>query len=257
MEKICKTLSFSPIEVSGWKCLKLGFSEFLSLLYLLPLRKRCTSTTDFRNIGVKSWVLVLKTLGVKTLSHLSVHVLQSLICFIFALGPKESLKISTKYPALVIMPIFTIWTFGPASFGKYCTSCCQKPLLKVSYPLTLLNLIISTIPLFLSIDYDSRNYNDFSWIPAFLCFFCLAIIWFTFILLLLIEYCNKCLFCEPCSLCPTFEKTILDPKQPNEVIPWQMEDPAQYLLKWLLSTINLDMISPNLNRLGDTFWIHN
>ena len=37
---ICKTLSNCPTEVSGWKCLKLGFSEFLSLLYLLPLRKR-------------------------------------------------------------------------------------------------------------------------------------------------------------------------------------------------------------------------
>ena len=72
VEKICKTLSFSPTEFSGWKCLELGFSEFLSLLYLLPLRKCCTSTTDFRNIGVKSWVLVLKTLGVKTLSHPSV-----------------------------------------------------------------------------------------------------------------------------------------------------------------------------------------
>ena len=46
-------------------------SEFLSLLYLLPLRKRCTSTTDLKNKGVKSRVLVLKTLGVKTLSHLS------------------------------------------------------------------------------------------------------------------------------------------------------------------------------------------
>ena len=69
---ICKTLSNCPPEVSGCKCLKLGFSEFLALLYLLPLRKRCTLTIDFRNIGVKSWVLVLKTLGVKTLSHPSV-----------------------------------------------------------------------------------------------------------------------------------------------------------------------------------------
>ena len=58
---ICKTLSNCPPEVSGCKCLKLGFSEFLALLYLLPLRKRCTLTIDFRNIGVKSWVLVLKS----------------------------------------------------------------------------------------------------------------------------------------------------------------------------------------------------
>ena len=69
---IYKTLSNCTTEVSGWKCMKLGFSEFLSLLYLLPLRKRCTSTTDFRNIGVKSWVLVLKTPGVSTLSNPSV-----------------------------------------------------------------------------------------------------------------------------------------------------------------------------------------
>ena len=35
-EKICKILSNSPTEVSGRKCLKLGLSEFLSLLYSLP-----------------------------------------------------------------------------------------------------------------------------------------------------------------------------------------------------------------------------
>ena len=76
LKVIYKTLCISPTEVSGWKCLKLGFSEFLSLLYLLPLRNRCTSTTDFRNIGVKSWVLILETLGVKTLSHPSVVYIQ-------------------------------------------------------------------------------------------------------------------------------------------------------------------------------------
>ena len=43
MKKICKTLSNSPTEVSGRKCLKLGLSEFLSLLNSLPKRKSCTS----------------------------------------------------------------------------------------------------------------------------------------------------------------------------------------------------------------------
>ena len=71
---ICKTLSNSPSEVSGRKYLKLGLSEFLSLLNSLPLRKRCTLTTDFRNIGVKCWVLVLKTLGVSRYTQLSVGI---------------------------------------------------------------------------------------------------------------------------------------------------------------------------------------
>ena len=76
VKKICKTLSNSPTEVSGRKCLKLGLSEFLSLLNSLPLRKRCTTTTDFRNIGVKCWVLVLNTLGVSRYTQLSVPMLR-------------------------------------------------------------------------------------------------------------------------------------------------------------------------------------
>ena len=31
---------------------------------ILPADRRCTSTKDFKTIAVKSWVLVLKTLGV-------------------------------------------------------------------------------------------------------------------------------------------------------------------------------------------------
>ena len=68
----CKTLCNFPIEVSARKCLKFGVSEFLSLLNLLPLRKNCTSTPGFRNIGVKYWVLVLKTLRVARIMDLSV-----------------------------------------------------------------------------------------------------------------------------------------------------------------------------------------
>ena len=52
--------------------MKFGVSEFLSLLNLLPLRKDCTSTPGFRNIGVKYWVLVLKTLRVARIMDLSV-----------------------------------------------------------------------------------------------------------------------------------------------------------------------------------------
>ena len=74
MEKNGKTLSNFPIEVSGRKCLKFGVSEFLSLLNLLPLRKNCTSTPGFRNIGVKYWVLVLKTLRVARIMDLSVGI---------------------------------------------------------------------------------------------------------------------------------------------------------------------------------------
>ena len=67
-----KTLSNFPIEVSRRKCLKFGVSEFISLLDLLPLRKNCTSTPGFRNIGVKYWVLVLKTPRVARIMDLSV-----------------------------------------------------------------------------------------------------------------------------------------------------------------------------------------
>ena len=106
MEKLLKVLTFCStnklvtenilqnFEVSGQKCLKFWVSEFLSLLDLLPLRKKCTSTTGFRNIGVKCWVLVLKTLRVAR--YLQPSVLLSSLSSTFYMG----LEIGTGFFAI-------------------------------------------------------------------------------------------------------------------------------------------------------------
>ena len=96
VEKNGKTLSNFPIEVSGRKCLKFGVSEFLSLLNLLPLRKNCTSTPGFRNIGVKYLVLVLKTLRVARIMDLSVFTICTTYNQQWGLKRQHSLKNAFK-----------------------------------------------------------------------------------------------------------------------------------------------------------------
>ena len=81
---------------------------------------------------------------------LSMNSFQGFICLVLTLGPKQAFKMSIRYPAMVIMPIFTIWTFGPTSMKKCFSACCQNQLIKVSYPLTWLNLIISTTSVLLN-----------------------------------------------------------------------------------------------------------
>ena len=79
------------------------------------------------------------------------------------MGPIKALKIAMTYPALFIMPIFTIWTFGPASIKKFCTTCCEKQVLKLSYPLTWLNLIISsTSPILIGVVFINVCYPQCS-----------------------------------------------------------------------------------------------
>ena len=105
---ICKSLSVSPTEVSGPKCLKLELSKFLSLLDSLPLRKSCTSFTGFRNIGVKSWVLVLKSLGVWLFPFVSVAKWFLFLLLFFVLPPLLKLilkSIKTKQTYTYTDPI--------------------------------------------------------------------------------------------------------------------------------------------------------
>ena len=61
-------------NLSGWKVLTFPhYASPLSMsLKLLQKIRRCISTKDFKTIGVKSWVLVLKTLGVALIPCASV-----------------------------------------------------------------------------------------------------------------------------------------------------------------------------------------
>ena len=120
---------------------------------------------------------------------------QGFICLVLTLGPKQAFKMSIRYPAMVIMPIFTIWTFGPTSMKKCFSACCQNQLIKVSYPLTWLNLIISTTSVLLNtnlykntakiveVDFDGGFERMFS----FFAMLFLTPAWITFIIQQLID----------------------------------------------------------------------
>ena len=76
----------------------------------------------------------------------SIFLFQAILTLFTTLGPRSAIKVIIFYPALLLMPTFTIWTFGPSSLTKCCSYCCLPKYLKVSFPLSWINLIITTLP---------------------------------------------------------------------------------------------------------------
>ena len=89
----------------------------------------------------------------------SIFLFQAILTLFTTLGPRSAIKVIIFYPALLLMPTFTIWTFGPSSLMKCCKSCCLPKSLKISFPLSWINLIITTLPpiIFLVIAIDDRD----------------------------------------------------------------------------------------------------
>ena len=76
----------------------------------------------------------------------SIFSYQANLTLFTTLGPRSAVKVIMLYPALVMMPTFTNWTFGPSNLKKCFTSCCRPKFLHVSFPLSWINLIITTLP---------------------------------------------------------------------------------------------------------------
>jgi len=144
------------------------------------------------------------------------------------MGFRRSASIVWKFPALLITPVFSLWTMGPINSSK---QCCHWQIFKgkklgVSYFHTWINFLFSVIVGIISIwQFVTKGFGLQE--PLILVHsLSLAVIIFylpTTILLILIQTIDKCKKCCCSQLCithclPITNHTILDPNKMDELI---------------------------------------
>ena len=69
-----------------------------------------------------------------------------MLILVKAVGLKNTGRVIWRYPALVLMPIFSFWTMGPPKSSNSCCGYCQRSdSIEVSYFYTLLNAAITIV----------------------------------------------------------------------------------------------------------------
>ena len=153
---------------------------------------------------------------------------QGIFCLFSALGTK-SLKIVLKYPALLLTPVFTNWTFGsPTPF-----SCKDRNQLRMSWIFSWGNLILTSVlgSLIIKFIIDDRigkefdpepdpikSYDSQFFVMRYCSIFLPIVTYATLILLQLLPKCYK--YC--CNSCqnncyPMIEDTILSMETPSTI----------------------------------------
>ena len=138
--------------------------------------------------------------------------LQGGIMLLVTLGPKNMVKAIWQHPALILMPTFSFWTYGPSEIKNLVTSPFGSKFLKLSFPLSWFNLIpIMWLFIMCCISASDLNY-------LFNLLFLLPSIIITSITFVSIQLLGRC------STRFQLEFTVFNPEKPDEVIPWPMED---------------------------------
>ena len=147
-----------------------------------------------------------------------------------------------KYPALLLTPVFSIWTFGPFNLKNcfYCQRTEHKKYLKISFAmswgnftLTAFTFVISCLIIYyfnFSIYYSTNHMIDFfidkgcGYTPPIGIMSLLFQI-ITLITLLLIQFCKNCNCCFSCNrnwchdnCFPILMLTMLDPENLSELL---------------------------------------
>ena len=162
-------------------------------------------------------------------NELLLHFLQSVCVLCFTMGFRRSVSIIWKFPALLITPVFSLWTMGPINSSK---QCCHWQIFKgkklgVSYFHTWINIFFSIIvgiisfAQFVTKGYGLQGSPLISGIIV-----SLAIIIFylpTTIFLILIQTIDNCKKCCCSQWCithclPITNRTILDTDKMDELI---------------------------------------
>ena len=136
----------------------------------------------------------------------------------------KTYKLILHYPALLMAPIFSFWTFGGDSMD-----CCKKrnsetqQNLKISFRFTWINAIVTTL---LILGLTAYYYYKYYYIYAdyfdagdvlFILFLCLPLL--SLIIIQSLQKCQTCIctLCQP-YCCPMFKKTAIDPDDPLTLI---------------------------------------
>ena len=180
---------------------------------------------------------------------------QSISCVLFTLGAK-TLKIFIKYPALLLTPVFTNWTFGsPKPF-----SCKDQNQLKMSWTFTWGNLILTSVlgSIIVTCILGDRIGKEFDPTPAttdtkffFMFYFPIFLPIVTYATLLLLQLLPKCdKYC--CNCCqnncfPMIEESILS----METLSTNKENETE------LEMENQSSIQNHITNIRDNYQNHN
>ena len=125
-----------------------------------------------------------------------------------------------QYPALLLTPVFSYWTFGDL---KGCCKGNPESKLKVSFRLSWGNFVITALGnlgLFAvhfsmkeSVDKDGNLTENMAYYIISCSFLVLS--WITLIILHNLQKCQRC--CYTCC-CHEYQKTYLDPNNPDELV---------------------------------------
>ena len=173
-------------------------------------------------IYVSTYLIFMQVL---VCNHILVISFQCTIVLLTSLGPKHFFKIILQYPAFILTPVFSYWTFG--SHPEDCCKRGNENNLKISFRLTWRNVAITTLgnlSLFL-IHFFSKDLPNSKFFSAtqpnillhIISAMCLVLSWITLIILQNLQECQ--MYC--CSCCQSdqvFQKTGLDPNNPDELI---------------------------------------
>ena len=153
-----------------------------------------------------------------------------------AVGFKEALKVMYRFPALLLTPVFSIWTIGPTSLKTFwkCGEGTNK-FLRMSFRLTWGNLIITSIELIVimfQVSLETKeHWNNFFHgsgndpPSGFLSVFLLMVSYITLIAIQILpmfeEHC--CLSCQK-KCYPVIKETVLDVEKPFDLIDWPLSE---------------------------------
>ena len=154
-----------------------------------------------------------------------------------SIGFKNGLRTIYQYPALLLTPVFSIWTFGPINVKDccYCSSRIEhRKYLKVSFPLAWGNILLTAISYVASLTLLSNiSRYGHSHLHTFFVDGCgydppvytisLLFLIMACISLLIIQFCKSCCCISTCfqnNCFPIVAETVLDPEQPLNLLHW-------------------------------------
>ena len=157
---------------------------------------------------------------------------QSFFLLFISIPAKKIFPTILKYPALLLTPVFCVWSFGSPS---RCTCNSQDHRLKISWTNTWGNQVVNTmVTLTMAvIAYWNRilKYREFNFLTfifhkdfgLYFAFAFLALSWITLILIQNLPKFEQICCCNWCkkNCFPIFKETILDTDKPFELLKYQ------------------------------------
>ena len=169
-------------------------------------------------MGVVIWICI---------NFLPQFILAAVSIILASGGLKNAWKVITKFPAMIIIPMFTFWTFGPVMSNFSCKGINYKTeadRIKISFWLTWINILLTVCGAMIfsriSVGGKSSMDNNISifvpvWIGMLIDFLYVVFIPLAIMIVIFIQFVDKCNFSCCCNYClsncfPVKKLTYLD-----------------------------------------------